>query len=142
MKKLLKKQNREVFYYKDGKKIIIDRDDKSTYPSRLYGKISPELSGDVSGLSGNILPEFYGNILPELYGNISSLYGNISGLYGNISPGLSGDVSELYGKILPELYGNISGLYGNISRLSGNIDDCEITNEERSKGIDIEDLII
>ena len=88
MKKLLKKENKEIYYYKNDIKIIIDRNNISTYPSELSGNIS-------------------------------------SGLYGNIS----------------RLYGNISGIYGNISGISGNIDNCEITDEERKKGIDINDLI-
>jgi len=75
-----------------------------------------------------------GNISSELYGNISGLTGNISGLYGNIS-------SDLYGNI-SGLTGNISGLYGNISSdLYGNIDDCELTQEDRDKGVNITDLV-
>ena len=39
------------------------------------------------------------------------------------------------------IYGNVLGIYGNVSGISGNLDDCEITEEERKEGIDINDLI-
>ena len=125
MKKQLTKENKEIYYYKDDKKITIDRNDKNTYPSGLYG--------DITGL--------YGNISSGLYGNISSeLYGDISGLYGKISSGLSGDITGLYGDITG-LYGNISGLYGDCTSIKGNLDDCELTEDDRKKGINIVDLI-
>ena len=38
--------------------------------------------------------------------------------------------------------GNVSYISGDVSGLSGNIDLCEITEEERQKGIKIEDLIL
>ena len=105
MKKNLTKQNtRELYFYKDGVKKIVDYKDKSTYPSELYGDIN-------SGLSGNI---------SELYGDINSeLRGNISGLRGDIS-----------------------GLRGNCDNIKGDLDDCDITYEDREKGIDIQNLII
>ena len=39
------------------------------------------------------------------------------------------------------LIGDCTGLSGDCSGLSGNLTDCEITNEDRNKGIDIEDLV-
>ena len=63
----------------------------------------------------------------------SELTGNISNeLTGNIS-GLAGDISGLHG--------DISGVYGDCSGIMGNIDNCEITDEEREKGVNIQDLI-
>ena len=62
---------------------------------------------------------------PNMRGNCSRLYGNCSGLNGDCS-GLKGDCSGLKG--------DCSGLYGNLK-------DCEITDEERIKGVDIKDLI-
>jgi hypothetical protein len=53
-----------------------------------------------------------------LTGNCSRLSGNCSGLSGNCS-GLSGDCTEL----------------------SGNLDDCQITDDERSAGVNITELI-
>ena len=45
--------------------------------------------------------------------------------------------------IYPEvkIRGNVSNISGDVSDISGNIDDCNITNEERKKGININDLV-
>ena len=89
MKKALQKHdNREIYFYLNNEKKIIDRNDKSTYPVDISGNISSGLTGNITGL-----------------------------------------------------YGNITGLTGNITGLTGDIDDCEITNEERKAGINIQDLI-
>ena len=62
-----------------------------------------------------------------------NLRGNVSGLTGNVS-GLRGDVSGLTG--------NVSGLRGNVSwLLRGDVDKCEITSEDREKGVSISDLV-
>lgn len=52
MKQNLTKRNKEIYFYIDGKKKIIDRNDKSTYPSKLTGNIS-DLTGNIGGLYGN-----------------------------------------------------------------------------------------
>ena len=75
------------------------------------------LTGNVSGLTGDV---------SGLTGDVSWIRGNVSGLTGNVS-GLTGDVS---------------GIRGNVSGLTGDVDDCEISEEERKNGIDIEDLIV
>lgn|SRR3990167_1989799 len=63
-----------------------------------------------------------------------------SELRGNISSELSGDISGLSGDISSELRGNISGLSGNCTNIEGNLDDCELTDEDREKRVDIKDL--
>ena len=70
----------------------------------------------------------------------SGLTGDISGLTGDIS-GLTGNISELTGNISSRLTGNISGVYGDATNISGDLDECKITEEEREKGINIEDLV-
>src|SRR3990167_9938069 len=61
MKKALKRiKDKEIFFYDNGIKKIIDREDKDTYPR--------ELSGNISGL----------------YGNISGLFGDCSNIRGDI----------------------------------------------------------
>ena len=54
--------------------------------------------------------------------------------------GLRGDLSDVYGD-LSGLRGNLSGVRGDLSDVCGDLDDCEITREDRAKGIDIKDLI-
>ena|SRR3990167_3281310 len=77
MKKALKRiKDKEIFFYDNGIKKIIDREDKDTYPR--------ELSGNISGLYGNISSELSGNISSGLYGNISGLFGDCSNIRGDI----------------------------------------------------------
>ena len=74
-----------------------------------------------------------------LSGDCSGLSGNCSGLSGDCS-GLSGDCSGLSGNC-SGLSGDCSGLIGNCTGLRGDLDDCEITDKEREKGIIVDDLI-
>lgn len=53
---------------------------------------------------------------------------------------MSGDCSWLYGNC-SRLNGDCSWLYGDCSRLVGDLDECEITEEDRSRGIKISQLI-
>jgi hypothetical protein len=39
------------------------------------------------------------------------------------------------------IFGDVSNIFGDVSGIKGNIDDCEITDEERSKPVNIKDLI-
>jgi hypothetical protein len=43
---------------------------------------------------------------------------------------------------LSGIKGDLSGITGDLTGITGNIDDCEITQEERDKGINIHDLIL
>ena len=127
MKKLLQKiTTTELYFRKNGVKQVVDGRNKDTYPSGLTGDIS-ELTGDISELTGNISSELTGNISSRLTGNISSR--------------LTGNISELTGNISSRLTGNISGVYGDATNISGDLDECKITEEEREKGINIEDLV-
>lgn len=40
------------------------------------------------------------------------------------------------------LRGDVTGLTGDVSGLRGDIDSCEITQEERAKGLDIATLVV
>jgi len=91
------------------------------------------LWGDCSGLRGECTG------LMGLWGECSNLIGDCSGLSGDCT-GLSGDCSGLTGDC-SELRGNCSNIFGDCSNLSGNIDCCEITDEERRNGVNIEGLV-
>jgi len=132
MKKNLTRIKNELYFYKDGVKKIVDYNDKLTYPDNIKGDINSELRGDIS--------ELWGNINSGLRGDISGLGGDISELRGDIS-GLWGYISELRGDINSGLRGDISGLRGLATDIEGNIDACHISEEERTAGIDIKDLI-
>lgn len=47
--------------------------------------------------------------------------------------GIVGDVSGLRG--------DVSGIFGDATGIQGDLDDCELTDEERKRGVDIEALI-
>jgi len=53
---------------------------------------------------------------------------------------VSGDLSGVSGN-LSGVSGNLSGVSGNLSGVSGNLDEAEITDEERAKGTQVENLI-
>ena len=53
---------------------------------------------------------------------------------------ISGDVSGLSGDV-GWLRGDVSGLRGNVSWLRGDVNDCEISQKERDKGVNIADLL-
>ena len=53
---------------------------------------------------------------------------------------VDGPHTELYGDC-SGLYGDCSGLRGDCSGLGGDLDECEITEEERATGVNIEELI-
>ena len=62
---------------------------------------------------------------PNMSGDCSDVYGNCTGLRGDCSG----------------LWNNCSGLSGDCTGVEGNLDACEITDEERKNGININDLI-
>ena len=69
----------------------------------------------------------------NLTGDTSNIYGDAKFLRGNVSEGLYGDVSGLRGYV--------SGLRGDVTGLRGDIDDCELSDDERKAGVNIEALI-
>jgi len=72
-------------------------------------------------------------------GNLSGISGDLSRVRGNLSR-VSGDLSEVSGN-LSGIRGNLSGISGDLSGVRGDLSKCDITNEDREKGINIEDLI-
>ena len=51
---------------------------------------------------------------------------------------LSGVYHTKNGKKIEGLH---SGLRGNVSGMRGDVNDCELTDEDREKGVDVKDLI-
>lgn len=76
----------------------------------------------------------------NMMGDCSNLNGDCTGLKGDCTD-LRGDCSFLIGD-LTGLIGDCTGLIGNCSRLCGNLDECQISDEERKKVIDIRELIV
>ena len=67
-----------------------------------------------------------------LTGDLSGLTGDLSGLWGHCT-GLTGDCSRLRG--------NCTRLTGDCSGLTGDLDACDITKEDRARGVDVWTLV-
>jgi len=74
-----------------------------------------------------------------LWGDCTKLEGDCTELEGDCT-GLRGDCSDLYGDC-SGLSGDCTGLRGKCTGLLGDFDLCEITDDERKKGVHIYDLI-
>lgn len=98
--------------------------EKMPHGPRRLNLLSAELYGDST--------EIYGTASSLLKGNCSGLLGNITELRGDIT-GLKGDCSGLTG--------DCTGIWGDCTGISGNIYACEITDEEKKNGINIETLV-
>jgi hypothetical protein len=68
----------------------------------------------------------------EIHGDLTNIFGNASYLRGDVT-NLSGDVSHLRG--------DATGIHGDATGIYGNFDLCELTDDDRAKGININDLI-
>ena len=51
-----------------------------------------------------------------------------------------GDLTNVWGN-LTYISGYLTGVKGNLTYVSGNLDKCGLTEEDREKGVNIEDLI-
>ena len=57
-----------------------------------------------------------------------------------IKTSIAGDATWLRGDV-SGLTGDVSGLTGNVTGLTGDVDACELTDEDRARGVNIQDLI-
>ena len=63
-----------------------------------------------------------------------------SGIRGDLS-GIRGDLTDIRGD-LSGIRGDLTDITGNLTGITGNLSDCKITEEERKKGISVDDLVI
>lgn len=68
-----------------------------------------------------------------LTGALMNLTGDTSGLRGSVADDLKGNVMGLTG--------DVTGLHGDVTGIRGDIDSCELTQEEREKGVDVASLV-
>ena len=61
--------------------------------------------------------------------------------YDNKGKKIEGAHSDITGN-LSGIRGDLSGIRGDLSDITGNLSDCKITEEERKKGISVDDLVI
>ena len=97
---------------------------------RVSGDLS-RVSGDLSGVSGNV---------SGVSGDVSGVSGDLSRVWGDLS-GVSGDLSRVSGNV-SGVSGNLSGVSGNLTGVRGDLDDAGTTDEERERGIKVEDLLL
>jgi len=71
-----------------------------------------------------------------------NLTGNVSGLTGNVSWLLRGNVSGLLTGDVSGLTGDVSGLTGDVSGLTGDVDDADLSLADREKGIAVTNLVV
>jgi len=69
---------------------------------------------------------------PGVFGNLTGVRGNLTGVRGELS-GVWGDLSGVSGEL--------TGVSGELTGVRGYLDDCEITQSDRDRGIDISELI-
>ena len=81
MKRMLKRQRAEIYYYENNKKII-------GVHLAIKGDVSG-IKGDVSGIKGDV---------SDIWGNVSGIKGDVSGIKGDVS-GIWGDVSGIKGNV-------------------------------------------
>jgi hypothetical protein len=72
-------------------------------------------------------------------GTNGEMIGDCSGLSGDCTR-LRGNCTRLYGDC-SGLVGDCTGLYGDCTSLRGDLYECDITDEDRKKGIDIAELV-
>ena len=74
-----------------------------------------------------------------VYGAPSGIEGDLTGIEGDLT-GVRGDLTGIGGD-LTGVRGNLAGVRGNLTGVMGDLDACEITEEERQMGIDINELV-
>ena len=85
MKKALKRiQASELYYYKDGEKIVIEKKYYDKLEIDLGDGVVNYIRGDVSFIRGNV---------SFINGDVSSINGDVSSISGDVSS-ISGDVDE------------------------------------------------
>lgn len=62
----------------------------------------------------------------------SDITGNLTGITGNLT-GIRGDLTNIRG--------DLTGITGDLTGIRGDVADCELTDEDRKRGINITELI-
>jgi hypothetical protein len=75
----------------------------------------------------------------SVWGNLTGVSGDLTDVWGNLT-GVSGDLSGVTGN-LSGVWGDLSGVTGNLSGVWGDLDDCELTPEDRERGVSVEELL-
>ena len=69
----------------------------------------------------------------RIYGVPDGITGNLTGIWGNLT-GITGDLTGITGD-LTEITGNLTGIWGDI-------DDAGLTDDDRKRGVSVDDLLM
>ena len=72
-------------------------------------------------------------------GNLTGISGDLTGICGDLT-GIRGNLIDIRGD-LTGIRGNLTGIRGDLTGISGDLDDCDISDADRKKGINIDDLL-
>jgi len=90
----------------------------------------PCVRGDLTGVRGD---------LTFVCGDLTHICGDLSHIRGDLTF-VCGDLTHICGD-LTFVRGDLTGVRGDLTFVRGDLDKCEITQEDRAKGIRIEELI-
>ena len=140
MKKNLTKKEYRIYYIKDGVRIKGVHSKISGNARYIRGDVSSilgdvsDIEGDVSGISGNV--SFIRGNVSGIKGDANFISGDVSGIKGDVSS-IRGNVSGILGDV-SSIGGYVSGILGDVSGIRVDLNTCEITEEDRENGIDID----
>ena len=94
---------------------------------------------DSDGVRHDVVHAGLGGDVTGIWGDATNLWGDATNLWGDVS-NLSGNVSNIWGDVTG-IWGDATNICGNVSDICGDIDDCDITDDDRAKGVKIADLV-
>jgi hypothetical protein len=83
---------------------------------------------------------------PGVRGDLTDVVGDLTGVRGDLS-GVWGDLTNVWGDLtgvvgnLTDVVGNLSGVWGDLTDVVGDLSDCGLTDNDRRRGVNVEDLI-
>jgi len=99
-------------------------------------KLLTKTQGDIFYFQNGVRIE---GVPPCIRGNLTNISGDLTGIFGNLM-GIRGNLTGISGD-LTNVSGNLTCVYGDLSDISGDLDACEITEEDRERGIKIDELV-
>lgn len=76
---------------------------------------------------------------PGVRGDLSGVWGDLTGVRGALY-GVRGDLTGVWGD-LTFVRGDLTCVWGELTGVRGSLGECELTDADRARGVDIEDLV-
>jgi len=90
----------------------------------------PDVCGDLSWVYGD---------LTYVCGDLTHVRGDLTYVRGDLT-GVCGDLTHVRGD-LTHVCGDLTGVRGGFTGLVGNVDSCGLSENDRERGVQVEDLI-